>query len=492
MARRRAVRWRPRAGSSARARVLIGALVLLAATLVASILVQRAVLLARLDDRIDSELTQEIDEFRRLVDGVDPATGEPFGTDLAAIFDTFLDRNVPGEDEVLLAILGDEPYARSANAPYPIENLDLVVDAWANATAPQLRSDPTPAGGVRSLVVPVVAPDGSARGAFVVARFPAGERAEVDDAVRVAATVGSAAFVLAAMTAWAIAGRVLAPLRKLADTTALIDEGDLTGRIDVVGSGELAELGHRFNAMLDRVETAFTTQRNFLDDAGHELRTPITVLRGHIELLDPCEPMPPEIRDLALDELDRLSRIVEDLVTVAKSERPDFVATGPVDVTDLTFDVAEKARAFAPRGWRVAADAIVVADLDRQRIVQAWINLARNAAQHTTDGDLITIFSQCRGGHLELGVADTGEGVADADRHRIFERFRRGSSARRTNSDGAGLGLAITHAIASAHGGTVTLDHTPGGGATFTIRIPVNGLPNERVGQEEDTAWLAS
>lgn len=484
--------------SSARARVLIGALVLLAATIAVSIFVDRTVLLSRLDDRIDSELTQEVDEFSRLVSGVDPETGEPFGSDLPAIFDTFLARNVPGEDEVFLTIVDGEPYARSANAPYPIEDLDQLVAVWANATSPRLRSDGTPEGSLRSLTVPVVSDTGEVLGTFVVARFPAGERAEVDEAVRVAATVGTAAFIVAALLAWAIAGRVLAPLRNLADAAAEIDERDLSHRIDVRGSGEIADLGHRFNAMVDRVEGAFATQRAFLDDAGHELRTPITVLQGHLELVEPDGQLPAETRTLLLDELDRMNRIVEDLLVIATSERPDFVRAAPVDIADLTMDIVEKARPLAPRDWRVAADAVIVADLDRQRIVQAWMNLARNAAQHTAAGDTITVFSRTCDGRLEIGVADSGEGVSVVDRERVFERFARGASARRTDTDGAGLGLAITNAIAVAHGGTVRLDDTPGGGATFTIELPLAAAPTPEhdpsatVTPSEEFPWPAS
>lgn len=473
--------WRTRLArplSSARARVLIGALVLLAATIAVSIFIDRTVLLSRLDDRIDSELSQEVDEFRRLVSGVDPETGEPFGSNLPAIFDTYLERNVPGEDEVFLTIVDGDPYARSANAPYPIEELDQLVEAWATTPSPELRTDETPVGELRSLTVPVASNDGEMLGVFVVARFPAGERAEVDEAVRVAATVGIAAFIVAALVAWAIAGRVLAPLRNLADAAAEIDQRDLSHRIDVKGSGEIAELGHRFNAMVDRVENAFATQRAFLDDAGHELRTPITVLQGHLELVEPDGQLPADTRALLLDELDRMNRIVEDLLIIATSDRPDFVKAAPVDIADLTMDIVDKARPLARRDWRVAAGALVVAELDRQRIVQAWMNLARNAAQHTTDGDTITVFSRARGRVLEIGVADTGEGVPAADRERIFERFARGASSRRTNSDGAGLGLAITHAIAVAHGGTVRLDDTPGGGATFTIELPLDSAPD--------------
>ena len=485
------MRRRPPVLSSTRARVLLGALVLLAATIAVSIAVDRAVLLARLDERIDRELAQEVDEFRQLAGGNDPETGEPFAGDVERIFDTFFDRNVPADDEVIMGIVAGRPYARSANAIYPVEELDRLVRAWADAATPTHRRDETPAGELRSLVIPVSTADDALAGSFVVGRFPATEQAEVDEAVRVAATVGAASFLVAAGVAWLIAGRVLEPLRALAETTTAIREDDLSRRIPVEGRGELAQLSATFNDMLDRLQGAFATQRAFLDDAGHELRTPITVVRGHLELTEPGEPLTGSTRDLVLDELDRMSRIVEDLLVMAKAERPDFIVTAPIDVDDLTTEVLDKARPLRDRAWRLEAEP-VVAELDRQRIVQAWMNLVRNAVQHTADGDRITVFSTVRDDHLELGVADSGEGVDEADRQRIFDRFGRGRSARRTRSDGAGLGLAIAGAIAAGHGGTVELRDTPGGGATFLLRLPLPSSEPADADPSEELQWQGS
>lgn len=180
-----------------------------------------------------------------------------------------------------------------------------------------------------------------------------------------------------------------------------------------------------------------------------------------------------------------MARIVDDLLVIAKAERPDFVVPAPVDVADLTRDIVDKATPLADRRWEARPAAVVVADLDRERLTQAWMNLARNAVQHTAPGDRITVFSSSVGGNLELGVVDTGEGVAPEDRERIFDRFGRGGSARRTRADGAGLGLAIASAIAAAHGGRVELRDTPGGGATFVLVLPLT----ETV---EEPTWPAS
>lgn len=335
---------------SARARVLIGALVLLAGTLVVSIVADRALLRSQLDERIDANLAQEVAEFEQLArEGIDPDTGEPFGADVAAIFDTFFDRNIPDENEVFLGMVDGRPYLRSPDAPYPLEDLTALVSSWAAAAEPAYGTAPTPSGEMRHLVVPLVVTGGDPAGTFVVARFAAPERAEVDDAVRVAATVGVVAFLVAAAAAWAIAGRVLAPLRDLATAAGAVREDNLGERIPVEGSGELADLTRTFNDMLDRVEGALATQRAFLDDAGHELRTPITVIRGHLELTDPDEPLSTTTREVVFDELDRMNRIVEDLLLIAKSEQPDFVVPGPVDVADLTHEIAGKASPLVAR-----------------------------------------------------------------------------------------------------------------------------------------------
>jgi signal transduction histidine kinase len=490
--------WRGRILGSARARILIGALTLLAATLAVSIVADRALLLSQLSDRIDDQLAQEVAEFQQLAqDGIDPERGEAFGADVKAIFDTFFARNIPDTDEVFLGLVDGRPYLRTAGAPYPVEREAALVQAWASATQPAYGTTATGGGELRWLVVPVlVTGQDEAAGTFVVARFPAGERSEVDDAIRAAAVVGLLAFLVATAAAWAIAGRVLAPLRELATAADSVREDNLDQRIPVEGSGELADLTLTFNAMLDRVEGAFATQRAFLDDAGHELRTPITVIRGHLELAEAGEPLGDTTREIVFDELDRMTRIVEDLLLIAKAERPDFVVPGPVDVADLTHEIADKARPLARREWAVRAEALVVADLDRERITQAWMNLVRNAVQHTTDEQRIEVFSAVVGDHLELGVSDQGEGVDPADRDRIFDRFSRGVSGRRTRSDGAGLGLAIAGAIASAHGGTVELRDTPGGGATFVLCLPAATVaepdqppidPNA-----EDVPWPAS
>jgi len=176
--------------------------------------------------------------------------------------------------------------------------------------------------------------------------------------------------------------------------------------------------------------------------------------------------------ELVMDELDRMNRIVDDLLLLA---RADFLHVEALDLADLAHDVRAKVGALAGREWRLVAPDPVMIRADRQRLTQAVMNLAQNAAQHTAEGDTIEIGVETAGGWARLWVADSGPGVPAADTERIFERFARAGGARR-RSEGAGLGLSIVRAIAEAHGGRVELDTRPGAGATFTLMIPLRPI----------------
>jgi two-component system, OmpR family, sensor kinase len=297
-----------------------------------------------------------------------------------------------------------------------------------------------------------------------------GEIGEVNEALRLAAGVSVGVLILASLLAWAVAGRVLAPLRLLRDTAHGIGESDLTGRIPVEGDDELADLARTFNEMLDRLEEAFASQKAFISDAGHELRTPITIIRGHLEVMgdDPEEGR--ETLELVADELDRMGRLVNDLLLLAKASRPDFLEPQTIDLDDLTRELFAKASALAERDWRLAAVGSGRIVADRQRLTQALMNLSQNAVAHTREGDAVELGSELAGHGVRLWVRDTGPGVPEHEQARIFERFVRLNGGR--HAEGAGLGLAITRAVAEAHGGRVELDSRPGAGARFTVIIP--------------------
>jgi two-component system OmpR family sensor kinase len=469
---------------SARTRILASVLGLLVFSTAASLLVDRTLLLDQVGERVDESLTQEVRELRRLVeDGRNPTTGRPFGTDVAAIFRVFLQRNVPSEGEEFFTFVDGRPFRSTASERLGRELL-ATLPQLATVRGSRRADDSLSDGEARYLAVPVVI-DRRQRGVFVVTAALAREEAEVTDALTTTAIVSFAVLVLASAIAILVAGRVLAPIRQLTDTAQAITESDLTRRIPVEGRDELAELASTFNAMLDRLEEAFATQKEFVADAGHELRTPITVIRGHLELLgdDPKERK--EIVELVTDELDRMARMVDELLLLAQAERPDFLQLEDVDLDVLTEELMAKAQALADRRWELEAIGTGRLTADRQRLTQALMNLMRNAAEHTADGDRIAVGSSLDDGYARLWVEDCGPGVSTADRGRIFERFARGRGGRPA-SDGSGLGLAIVKAVAEAHGGWVTVESEPGTGARFGVVVPVE--PPAR----KELAWNAS
>ncbi len=184
----------------------------------------------------------------------------------------------------------------------------------------------------------VVANPSGKTDALLVGVFTERAEKQARETVRDLVLVSLASLALAGLASWVVAGRILRPVRLVRQTAAEISEQDLTRRIPVEGSDEISGMAATFNAMLDRLEDAFAAQRRFVDDAGHELRTPITVVRGHLELMgdDPVERE--QTIALVTQELDRMARIVTDLLALAKADRPDFVRLGePVDMAQLTW-----------------------------------------------------------------------------------------------------------------------------------------------------------
>jgi HAMP domain-containing protein len=313
----------------ARTRILAAFVILLAFSTLLSVLAIRQLLLVRTADRVDASLTQEVDEFRTLVQGNNPADGTPIRGRLRLIFDTFFDRNVPGAGETLVAYVEGRQHAVESGGSGGAIPEGAHPARWATLKRPERGNIETPVGTVRYLAVPVGGSNVS--GVFVVAASLSTERREVEEAVRLAALVLVSVLLIASVLAWVVAGRVLAPLRLLAETARSIGESDLTRRIPVTGRDEIADLSRTFNDMLDRLEAAFAAQRQFVSDASHELRTPITIVRGQLEVLgdDPDERR--ETIALVTDELDRMSRFVDDLLLLAKAERDDFLRVSELE-----------------------------------------------------------------------------------------------------------------------------------------------------------------
>ena len=459
-----------RSPNGVRIRILGWYVVLLAGAAAVGLILQREALLQRLDAQTAESLEQEVQELSTLArEGVDPDTGQPFGNDVEAILDTFLSRNLPNEAEVFIALVEGEP-PRSTLSPEPLAEDRELVERWTQLTMSEAGELSTPSGPVRYLAVPL-ATDGVTTATFVVANFIGGRQANLESAVAITAAVLFVSLLLATAAAWLVAGRILRPIQEVTDTARTITEGAFGERIPIRGTDEIAGLALSFNAMVDRLELAFDTQRTFISDAGHELRTPITIIGGHLEMLgdDPDERA--ETMAIVTDELDRMTRMVDDLLLLARSETPDFLRPEPLDLQSFIADVFTKASALGDRDWVLHAEATAVIRADGQRLTQAVLNLTRNAVGHTEPGGVITMGSEDMGDNVRIWVQDDGTGISPNDHERIFERFARGSDRRRS-PDGAGLGLTIVLAIIDAHGGEIELSSALGVGSRFTLVLP--------------------
>ncbi|MCW2134466.1 sensor histidine kinase [Arthrobacter sp. VKM Ac-2550] len=470
-------------GLSVRTRVLAAVLALSALGLAVAGGVLFGLQRGQINQRIDDSLRRSVEEFDTLADiGIDPETGQEF-TRGSQLVRTVMARTAPAENEGMVGIV-DGQVALTANNSVELrlendhELIDKVV-AQPETERIILTSIKTGQTTYRAVTVPVQLSSDPTHSIFLLAFDYDAELEELGDNFRTYTLISLAALVLISGVGWLVAGRLLAPVRLVRETAQKITETDLSRRIPVSGNDDLSELSQTFNEMLDRLQGSMTAQRQLLDDVGHELRTPITIVQGHLELQDSYDPEDVDsVRAIALDELDRMRLLVDDLVTLAGAERPEFVKPRPLEVGQLTDDVLDKARTLGDRRWVVDSRAEHMWSLDPKRMTQAWLQLAANAVKFSPIGSTIGVGSRAVPGELRLWIRDEGAGIAPEDQGRIFARFARGANG--TRAEGSGLGLTIVNAIAHAHGGRVELASAPGHGSTFTIVI------QERQPEQED------
>jgi signal transduction histidine kinase len=308
--------------------------------------------------------------------------------------------------------------------------------------------------------------------------------------------VGIALVVLSLIGGWALATRSLAPvveMTKLARETAADAFGtrvadpappDVPLGVPAM-SDEIGVLATTFNEMLARLRATFQRQREFLADTSHELRNPLMVVRTNLDLLDldiPADERRACLRE-AREEVDRMSRLISDLLFLTEADAREAIQHGRVDLAEVARAVVRRSAPLAPDGLVVRAGlldpAVVLGDRDRLR--QLISNLVENAIRYTPTPGEILVSVRRLGERVELSVADTGIGIAPAHHLRIFERFYRVDQARTRSLGGSGLGLAIVHQIAEAHGGSVRVLSAVGEGAEFVVDLPVVSAEADRL-----------
>lgn len=467
---------------SIRARVIAAVLALtgIALTLSGLVVYNRGDSLT--EQRISADLNRVVDEFGKLAtEGVDPKTGLPF-VDAERLLQVAVQRSVLAPSEGVMGILngrGVRWAAQTAVVFRPEDDPEFVQAMLNLATANTVSQGrlTTSMRNYRYLVVPVSFGDAPPSGALVRAVDFGAEEQLLAEVWRSYLLVALGSLLLVGLLIWILVGRLLEPISWMRRTAERITDTDLTQRIPVRGSDDLSALGVTMNGMLDRLEGAIGAQRELLDDVGHELRTPLTIIRGHLELLDVNDADDViATRALLLDETDRMGRLVEDLLTLARAERPEFLQPEAADIARLTDETLAKASGLGQRHWVLDELADVEVTLDPQRIAQAWLQLAANAVRFSADGSTIGMGSRLDGHELRLWARDEGVGIAPTERELVTKRFGRGTAtADGSAAGGTGLGLAIVAAIARAHHGRVDIQSELGRGSTISIVLPVTG-----------------
>jgi len=331
---------------------------------------------------------------------------------------------------------------------------------------------------------PIASHDGQVVGILQVARSLQEQDQELAALTRILLLGGGIATLLAFGAGWLLAGTALRPINRITRTAQEIGAAqDFDRRVDYGPPDEVGRLATTFNAMLARLGSAYQTQRRFVADASHELRTPLTSIRGNLGLLERVPPITDADRAAVLTDLvgetDRLSRLVADLLTLARADAGRAPRHEPVPVAPLVADLRRQATLLNPdrpvvyhgadgADGDAAPDVAVVGD--RDALKQVLLILLDNALKFTPADGTITLTTAADDKSVRIAIHDTGPGIDPTVLPHIFERFYQGDAARA--GEGTGLGLAIARALVEGQGGALTAESRPNQGSVFTVTLP--------------------
>ncbi len=287
-----------------------------------------------------------------------------------------------------------------------------------------------------------------------------------------------AGLLMAGIGGWVLARRALMPVSRMAEAAQRISAERLAERVEETGAGdELDRLARTLNRMLSRLDAAFQQVRQFSADASHELQTPLTTLRGELEVALRSARTPAEYQETlksALEEIERISSLVEGLLMLARAESGALrMDHRPVELAGLTEEIYWRLKARADeRSVELLMDTHgpVIVFGDRDRLRRLLLNLAENAIKYTGEGGRVSLSLSQEGNRAGIEISDTGRGIPEEEMERIFQPFYR--SADVLSESGYGLGLSIARSIAMAHGGEISVSSVPGRGSTFRVYLP--------------------
>ncbi len=292
---------------------------------------------------------------------------------------------------------------------------------------------------------------------------------------------GLAALVAAGAGGWWLARRALRPVGQMAEAADRIGIDRIHERLsEPKREDELGRLGRTLNRMLERIERGVDEKQRLVADASHELRTPLAVMRSEIDVSLLDERLDPEARavlESAREEIDRMTRIVENLLTLARVDEGRLkLLPVPVDLRDIAANVLERLQpGAAAKGVEIKlAEGEAVAPADADLVRQVVTNLLDNALKYSEQGGEVEVRAWSHDGRAGLTVNDSGPGIPEEARSRVFDRFYRVDASRARASGGSGLGLSISREIVRAHGGRIWVESAEGGGSSFSFEIPAS------------------
>lgn len=388
-----------------------------------------------------------------------------------------------GADEVLAVRTADGDVL-STSGGLELDGIHRIDELLESTRARWWTVDGPRGGHVRVLTVPLVLGNQPSGTLLVAATTTAVDRT-VDHLLSAVAWASTLGLAFAVALAFISLRRTLRPLTRMAaEIDAIEPRGELPSRlaatVDAPGD-EVARVADAFDNLLVRIDEVIASQRRFISDASHELRTPLTVARGHLELVGRLDdPDADRSIRLALEELDRIRSIVEELLLLARLDEGLPLADEPVEVDLLLREAALRGMVLGHGEINVDAPEGLTARADPDRLLQVVSNLVGNALRHGGDGVTVTLAARPHpAGGVVVDVADTGPGIPAADLPHVFDRFYRGSAARRGVPGGAGLGLAIVASLVEAMHGVISVTSTEGVGTTFSIHLAASAREDQ-------------